>query len=493
MTNTRRHLLKHGSAFGLFSAWTLSGGVNSALAQPRLRQRKDIAGLTAGSQEIAELTRGIELLQANGASHPHSWEKQREIHATRAMHWNWWFLPWHRIQLYYLEKIIGKLIGNPNFALPYWDFRTAPTIPEFMWSGALNDPDASRRRRKNFDYRNANARDNFGSTFLLDDNGAPVDPWNLIGGNWQGAAGTIEGTGHNWVHDTVNGNLGSTTTATLDPLFWLHHCNVDRVWEKVLRQHTQITNGVPNNRSLDRRRRPVDNDAWLDEDFAKRGMRQLPGNWRPSLVNDFNELPFVDENMMPATKRVRDVLFAERLGYEYDQLFPGTTFEALAPNARRRGEKLREFRVFAETAASIRATTPASFAFRLDEETRRGLSQVSFNEIVQAILILPCKFKRLQSAALVGSSALGAVESDADLIDPQVKNGFALAMVSNMTEDGAYLSYDTSVAVNDLVDLPDERTLSFVLEAKPVIDDENVIVDGTVSGAELIIEIYATA
>jgi tyrosinase len=44
------------------------------------------------------------------------------------------------------------------------------------------------------------------------------------------AQSSINGTPHGAVHVAVGGNMGSFPTAGLDPLFWLHHCQVDRLW-----------------------------------------------------------------------------------------------------------------------------------------------------------------------------------------------------------------------------------------------------------------------
>ena len=36
----------------------------------------------------------------------------------------WWFLPWHRAYLLFHEQILGELMGDPTFALPFWDWDT---------------------------------------------------------------------------------------------------------------------------------------------------------------------------------------------------------------------------------------------------------------------------------------------------------------------------------------------------------------------------------
>ncbi len=53
-----------------------------------------------------------------------------------------------------------------------------------------------------------------------------------------GPIGELENVPHGAVHVTVGGLMGSFNTAGLDPLFWLHHCNIDRLWEVWDRQTT---------------------------------------------------------------------------------------------------------------------------------------------------------------------------------------------------------------------------------------------------------------
>lgn len=41
---------------------------------------------------------------------------------------------------------------------------------------------------------------------------------------------------HNDVHVAVGGDM-QTAASPKDPLFWLHHCNVDRLWSKWQKDH----------------------------------------------------------------------------------------------------------------------------------------------------------------------------------------------------------------------------------------------------------------
>ena len=75
-----------------------------------------------------------------------------------------------------------------------------------------------------------------------------------------GIPGPLEQTPHGAVHVAVGGPSGFMSafdTAALDPIFWLHHCNLDRLWERWLRAPA---GGHPPGRN------PTD-AAWLNRTF----------------------------------------------------------------------------------------------------------------------------------------------------------------------------------------------------------------------------------
>ena len=74
-----------------------------------------------------------------------------------------------------------------------------------------------------------------------------------------GIAGPLEQTPHGAVHVMVGGSgfMSSFDTAALDPIFWLHHCNLDRLWERWLRAPA---GGHPAGKN------PTD-PAWLNRKF----------------------------------------------------------------------------------------------------------------------------------------------------------------------------------------------------------------------------------
>lgn len=38
------------------------------------------------------------------------------------VHFSWLFLPWHRWYLYFHERILASLVGDPGFSLLYWNW-----------------------------------------------------------------------------------------------------------------------------------------------------------------------------------------------------------------------------------------------------------------------------------------------------------------------------------------------------------------------------------
>ena len=67
---------------------------------------------------------------------------------NECQHASWYFLPWHRMYLYYFERIVraaALAAGAPDdWALPYWNYDRA--FPANTLPPAFRAPDAARRR-----------------------------------------------------------------------------------------------------------------------------------------------------------------------------------------------------------------------------------------------------------------------------------------------------------------------------------------------------------
>ena len=59
-------------------------------------------------------------------------------------------------------------------------------------------------------------------------------PYTLDGGfrkRLEGGSGGVPRT-HNFGHGWTGGQMGSPYTSPLDPIFYMHHCNIDRIWSE---------------------------------------------------------------------------------------------------------------------------------------------------------------------------------------------------------------------------------------------------------------------
>jgi tyrosinase len=193
---------------------------------------------------------------------------------NQCQHNSWYFLPWHRGYLGCFEEICREAIRSldgpaDDWALPYWDYSAedADAIlvrPEFLsdnWPGSGPNPLFNGVQRAPFRAvpvqigSESAAAGDFGldqfevslAALTQDDFSAPPRVASFGGGKTGfshsgDAPGKLEGTPHGDVHMAIGlaqGErlwMGSFQTAGLDPIFWLHHCNLDRLWSLWLRR-----------------------------------------------------------------------------------------------------------------------------------------------------------------------------------------------------------------------------------------------------------------
>lgn len=140
------------------------------------------------------------------------------------------FLPWHRAYLVCFEDIIRDVSGDEEFTLPYWDYTNDSHIPpEFT---DKDDPQFASlfiASRNNF-INGGQAIEDIAPGLL---NLEAMDIGHLLDeGGEQGFSRHLDGNLHGNLHSAVGTgtNMGSVPYAAGDPIFWLHHCNIDRVW-----------------------------------------------------------------------------------------------------------------------------------------------------------------------------------------------------------------------------------------------------------------------
>ena len=101
-----------------------------ALAQGSRRVRRGASSLSATSDDVVAFGEGMALMKRRNDAR--SWSRQNTIHARNGQHNNGLFLPWHRVQLAHLERIIAGLTGHAAFAMPYWDAQEHQTLPSWI-------------------------------------------------------------------------------------------------------------------------------------------------------------------------------------------------------------------------------------------------------------------------------------------------------------------------------------------------------------------------
>jgi tyrosinase len=144
------------------------------------------------------------------------------------------FLVWHRMYVYYFERIIRDVSGDNTFTLPYWNYSAPGAVhgvipPEFTMK---TDP-----LYKSLYVENRNPGVNAGKPIDKSSPGA-LNLDSLKECFYEPSSGHqgfnmkldfgLHGNVHVLVGDTKN--MGSVPWAARDPIFWLHHCNIDRLW-----------------------------------------------------------------------------------------------------------------------------------------------------------------------------------------------------------------------------------------------------------------------
>jgi len=243
------------------------------------------------------------------------------------------FLPWHRLFLIRLEEQLQRMVGA-DAALPYWDWASDGELPQTeqleapLWSfigGARGEvasgPLAAMRvRLQVFDMqiwsvaprplqRNAGA-DELATTlpargdvaWALDSSRYDHSVWdtsvdsfrNRLEGWLDPVAGPTQFPSprlHNRVHVWMGGDMGPGTSPN-DPVFYLNHCNVDRIWESWMHLHTRYY-------------RPSDGDSGAPEGHRLNDamMTLLGKSLRPAAVLDpsdwYDYDKLVDADAMP--------------------------------------------------------------------------------------------------------------------------------------------------------------------------------------------------
>nr|UOV21272.1 polyphenol oxidase [Camellia sinensis] len=281
----------------------------------------------ADEKYIAKFSKALQLMKSLPDDDPRSFKQQSNIHCAYCegayhqvgfpstelqVHNSWLFFPFHRFYLYFFEKILGMLLDDPAFAIPFWNWDSPagmkipamyadinsplynrlrdakhqpPTLIDLDYN--LTDPknvDEEKQKLRNLTimYRQVvsggkTPRLFLGSSYRAGDDPDPV-------------AGSLEniphGPVHIWCGDRTQPNLedmGNFYSAGRDPIFYGHHANVDRIWT-----------------------------VWKTLGGKRNDFKD------PDLLN--SEFTFYDENAQLVTVKVKESLDHRKLGYVYQDV-----------------------------------------------------------------------------------------------------------------------------------------------------------------------------
>nr|UEV87802.1 polyphenol oxidase 1 [Gloriosa superba] len=295
----------------------------------RLRRPAHLATI----EYISKYERAVAAMKQLPSDHPHNFYRQAQIHCLFCtgsydqasssspplilkIHRSWLFFPFHRMMIYFHERILGKLIGDDTFALPLWqwDSPDGMYIPDMYMNGSLLHMQRDRHhlppRVADVSYDKSDERGNqsvikkdrdqiFSNTACMYQQmvsgarrtelfmGCPLRSGKE---GYCNAPGTIENAPHNTLHTWVGSDLnreredmGAFYSAARDPIFYAHHANIDRLWEVW--------------RKLNGEKSVIHDAEWLESHFY-----------------------FYDENVRLVSVRVRDVLNITKFGYAYEDL-----------------------------------------------------------------------------------------------------------------------------------------------------------------------------
>ncbi|KAL3631510.1 hypothetical protein CASFOL_024494 [Castilleja foliolosa] len=316
----------------------------------------------AGKDYYAKYEKALALMKALPPDDPRSFMQQANVHCAYCnliyqqpgedsnpklqIHNCWHFYPWHRWYLYFYERILGKLIDDPTFGLPYWNWDNPGGMIMPAEFARKDSPLYDARRNQDhlppaladlaYSANSATKQEKIVSNNLtvmyteMVRNGSKLEDFYgakyVVGTSPDPGPGTIERGSHAALHSWVGENtptgedMGNFYSTGREPLFYSHHANIDRLWS--------IWRGLRGSKPKD-----FPDADWLEADYV-----------------------FYDENAQLVRVKNVDTLENEKMGYVYQDV--DIPWLKNRPRPRFRKSKV---------AASSAGAAPVVFPVRLDK------------------------------------------------------------------------------------------------------------------------------
>lgn len=227
------------------------------------------------------------------------------------------FFPWHREYILRFERALQAV--DPAVSLPYWDWTVDNLNPAGTQSLIWRD-----------DFMGGPGDPRNGFRVMT----GPFAAWGIRRNNFNrftfpGTGGTITArmaspdyatfrqieSPHGGAHVWVGGDMSAPPTAVRDPVFFLLHCNVDRLWSEWIRRHRASRGFRPY--------RPLSGGP------TGHNLNDSMWPWNGT-TNPFGLAPWT---ISPERRRPADLLDHRALGYFYDTLDPAECARTAPPSS----------------------------------------------------------------------------------------------------------------------------------------------------------------
>ncbi|MGB8031360.1 MAG: tyrosinase family protein [Terracidiphilus sp.] len=266
ISTPRRTFLKQTSATAMLP---LISAIITGCTNPFPRMRYNVLS-APGQAMIRKYARAVQIMMSRPASDTYSWTFWWYTHASPLSksaaiqqvfgeaaslakdlaQKAWWtcqphqvgqntdnFLPWHRMHIYFFELLIGAVLDDDTFTLPYWNYSPGlPTSQSGILPQAFRSPNDPLLASLYIQDRNSGV--NSGVPIDIENPGvlstasAMAETTYSPNSPKQGFCNDLNSGVHAHVHALVGTvtNMGYVPTTAQDPVFWMHHCNIDRLW-----------------------------------------------------------------------------------------------------------------------------------------------------------------------------------------------------------------------------------------------------------------------
>lgn len=304
----------------------------------------------------------------NGLEGLQEWSASNKIETDtwcKCEHGTQQFLTWHRMYIYYFEKVLQQSANDPTLTLPYWDEAADPKLPAAFRDATYVDENGKTQPNP---LRVAARRPamNAGTAKLA---AATTSTTNAMAAtNYATFSTRLEATPHGAVHCAIadggcpNGLMGAVPVAAMDPVFYFHHANIDRLYE-----------------------------CWLKVDEAAR----LPTS---SAILD-QRYSFIDSNGSVKQRQVRDMLTTAQLGYTYEG---GSGCPAPAPAAT----------VASSAAAATKSAQAAQATITAEAQTAPMTMAMASTELKRGTTEVPVAISTAATTSPAGRSSAAAAASN---------------------------------------------------------------------------------